>query len=402
MPEMCGLDPCLCGIPDEYGACACNGTEPTAPVLSIASDSTNTVKVIRLGESWWLMPWGKGAATLSIDANLPHYENAQATVEVNVEAPFAPVLLFVGAGMAALICIGLVLRWLMRRWGGRNNKEGKALPGVVLASALLAAVLFALPLAGCDTAVEVTADSPRLASARITSRGDGTEAGQRVEARIVFDRPLQATGAVTDGLELSLNGEALDKDAIATTVSLEGDDTLLVALVPAEGAEGTSGAHYFAVYEGVLVIASRDASGALAHLVAAENGPNAVLEGPLHFQIPSGLAIELVEATVGDAASGTAAQAAFRVVETPAIRAVSWFVFAPEGERILVHNHEFASYPNSDTGRERYAAYLVEPLKRGLGSAYTISAQGDVVTVVAREAIDGQIIAPALYEGVVD
>jgi hypothetical protein len=401
MPEMCGLDPCLCGVPDEYGACACNGTKTTLPTLSVASDTPNAVGVIQLGNAYWLMPWAEGEATLLVEARLPHYESATEHVEVEVDAPFAPVLLPITALFVLLLAIIVLVRRFMRRRSGRVR-------GVVSLIALpLAAALLLMPLAACATPVRVDESSPRVASASILSQGDGTEAGQRVEARLVFDRPLVLKGDALDGLELTLNGAPLDTRVIAVAAELEGDRTLCVRLSPAEGTGDTASARYFALYEGALSIAGRDASGGVARLTgaagqtgAATGQANAVIEQPLLLQIPSGLVIEPVESVTGEASSGTVARASFRVATVPGIRAVSWFEFEPGGERVLVHNHEFISYLDGEAGRERYASYLVEPLKRGLGSNYSVSAQGDTVTISAREARDGQVIAPAVVEGV--
>jgi hypothetical protein len=397
MPEMCGLDPCLCGIPDEYGACACNGTAATAPTLSVVSEDTGVVRAVRLGQDYWLVPWGSGSATLSVDAGLPHHGGATAEVEVDVAVPFAPWLLLAAALLAALAAVCLVLRRLARAQGGLARTGAAA-----IASGLLLCALLLVPLSACGPTATVAADSPRPTSASVASTGDGTEAGQRVEVRIGFDRPLEASGALAGDLALSLNGKPVDTEAVAVAASLEDDRTLLVVLSPAKGAGDTTSAHYFALYEGGLELSARDASGGLAHLAQPQGGANAVIGTPLRFQVPSGLVIETVEAVPGDVASGTAARAAFRIVDVPRIRAVSWIELEPGGERALVHNHEFAAYGDDAAGRGRYAAYLAGALGQAFDSGYVIEAADDTVTVTARTVTDGQALAPRVYEGVLE
>jgi hypothetical protein len=431
MPEMCGLDPCLCGIPDAYGACACNGTETTATQLLVASADEGVARVLRMGEDYWVVPWGTGSTTITVHASLPHHTDATASIEVEVQAPFAPVLLFTGVLLVLLVGVVLACRALRTLDSPLASAcgEPRSKPGVTskrharplfststtraaaVCSAVLLATLLALcalPLGGCTASPTVSEGSPRVAFASVSSSG-GTEASQRVELRIVFNQPLIATGPLKDDLLLTLNDKPLDTSAIATAVLLEDENTLLVTLAPAEGTGDTTSAHYFALYEGKLSVAARDASGGLAHLVAAPSAEgeggrasraSALINTPLIIQIPSGLVIELAESTVGNVALGVAAQATFRVVEVPCIRAISWIELEPGGERALVHNHDFASYSNNATGCERYAAYLTGPLKRAFGSNYTITAQGDTVTVSATAITDGQLIVPAVCEGV--
>jgi hypothetical protein len=422
---MCGLDPCLCGVPDEYGACACNGTETVLPTVSVVGDSSGVVKVVQLGSDWWLIPWGVGEARFAVDASLPRHESAGADFEAKVDTPFSPFLFFTGGLIVLLICVCVALWWLVRRKGAAA--VGRAGCAVLLALGLVLGSLFLGPLFGCAAPLRVAADSPRVALASIASLGDGSEGGQRVELRLVFDGPLLMSGDVLAGLEMGLNGKPLDEGAIAVAARLEGSDTLLLTLSPAEGTGDTNSGRYFAVYEGLLSVSARDSSGGVAGLVAAGGsgagaaeggstegmaaaaaadgsaaGANAVIEGEVLFQIPSGLVIEIVETVRGEAASGTCARAVFRVVEVPCIRAVSWIALEAAGERALVHNHEFSSYLDGAAGRERYAAFLVEPLRRSFDSGYTVSATGDTVTIVAREATDGELLEPFVVEGVME
>jgi hypothetical protein len=419
MLEMCGIDPCLCGYPDSYGACACNGLEETRVALKVQSDNPATLGVLQMGNSYWLVPLSAGGATVSVTAVLPHYEDARVVVFASVNAPVPPLLIYI---LTLLAIAGLVIatvRVLVRRTAKAKTGDGTveekgegptcgsssgkvAVKVAVSLLAVLGLLVANASLVSCRASVEVTENSPRLISSSVASMGDGTEGSQRVVARLVFDRPLALDGDALSGLEVKLNDEAIDDDAIAVSIELEDDDTLAVTLSPASGAGSVASPHYFAVYEGFLSLDSREASGGLAHVRAAdEDGRiNAVMNAPVELLIPSGLIIEVTESVAGDSATGTPASATFRVAQTPKIRAVSWLEIEPGGQRALIHNHEFATFTDDAAGRERYAAFIVDPLRRAFGSDYVITQSADTVSVAAQTISDGRIVSPVVVEGV--
>jgi hypothetical protein len=414
MADMCGIDPCLCGNPDAYGACACNGTRAVSPALRVKSSDEQQVKVVRLGGDWWLVPWGDTGALVELSAQLPHHADETATLEVNSTAPFAPGLLYVGLLLMLLAGIVLVLRRLLQRQDGKGQVRISA----ALAALLAAGLLVAPPLAllSCAPALTVTERSPRFVSASVLSRGDGSEAGQRVEVRLTFSAPVAladdrvaepaaaaaAVSAKHAGLDVTLNDSPLDTEAILPAVTLEGDDTLLITLLPAPSAGDTSATHYFALYEGRLRIAATGANGGLAGLVAADDkSVNAVLAAPVEIRVPSGLVLEPVSSISGSAFTSTPASATFRVTQVPLLRAVAWIEIEPGGAQALVHNHEFTRFSHDAIGCESYAETLVDPLRRAFGSDFDIVRHNDAITVTARETTDGQLLKPRLVEGVV-
>jgi hypothetical protein len=443
MTEMCGIDPCLCGYPDSYGACACNGLEKTRVTLAIQSDSPATVGVLRLGDACWLVPLASGDATIRVAASLPHYEGALVVIVASVDAPVFPLLIPILIVLAVVGSVVAVVRaWARRatkRKTGDGTDEGEtpcasseagsdalsdtsdepddglpcgsssgktAVRTIVPLLLALCLLITGIPSVSCTSSIEVTDNSPRLVSSSVVSMGDGSEAAQRVVIHLVFDKPLVLDGDALSGLEVKLNGEAIDDKSITISVELEADDTLSVILSPALHAGTTTSPHYFAVYEGLLFIGSREANGGLACVRtagdsdSADSELNAVMSSPTELIIPSGLIIEVAERIAGDSATDTPASATFRVVQVPKIRAVSWLEMEPGGKRALIHNHEFATFSDDAAGRERYAAFMVDSLRRAFGSDCVIAQTGDTVSVVAQEISDGQVISPAVVEGV--
>jgi hypothetical protein len=436
MVEMCGIDPCLCGYPDSYGACACNGLEETRVALRVQSDSPATLGVFQIGNAYWLVPLSTGSASVNITASLPHHEGTRIVVFTSINAFIPPLLIHI---LILLVTVGLVtatVRTLTRRPAkasvddaadgnlvlpapvetGNGADEGKgkgptcgsssgrvAVKTVASLLVVLGLLAAGISLVSCRTSVEVTENSPRLISSSVVSMGDGTEGAQRVVVRLIFDGALVLDGDVLSGLEVRLNDEVIDDAAIAISVELEGDDILAMTLSPAPGAGTTTSSHYFAVYECLLSLSSREAGGGLAHVRAAgddDGRPNAVMNSPVELIIPSGLIVEVTESVAGDSATGTPASATFRVVQVPKIRAVSWLEIESGGQRALIHNHEFATFTDDAAGRERYAAFIIDPLRRAFGSDHVITQTSDTVSVVAKAASDGQVISPAVVEGV--
>ena len=82
MPDMCGLDPCLCGAADAWGACACNGTEEVPASISYASSDPSVASVEEAFGVTWIVPHGAGDAVITVSADLPHYKSASCEVEV--------------------------------------------------------------------------------------------------------------------------------------------------------------------------------------------------------------------------------------------------------------------------------------------------------------------------------
>lgn len=105
MLDMCGQDPCLCGSPDSYGACACNGITTTYPALDVQSSNPDVVQVVWLFGKPYLLVAGSGSATISVDASLIHYNDASRTIQVQVDA-FGPLDV---AKIIALSCTVIVL-----------------------------------------------------------------------------------------------------------------------------------------------------------------------------------------------------------------------------------------------------------------------------------------------------
>lgn len=88
MSDMCGIDPCTCGSPDQWGHCACNGTKQT-PVSykaavrdpSVAEAAVSNGKLVIKGLS-------AGSTKVTVTAHLEHYTDAVQTVTVTVKPPY--------------------------------------------------------------------------------------------------------------------------------------------------------------------------------------------------------------------------------------------------------------------------------------------------------------------------
>lgn len=409
MADMCGLDPCLCGIPDSYGACACNGEHDTLPALAVTPSNTDVVLVVGIGQDRWLVPVGAGDSELRIDGALPHYGTTTAKVAVHVETLLPPPVIYVLGLLVLIALIMVVCIVVLRRGrggrgsrGGRGGKSDKGGKGTAALVSLLICTLLALPLlAGCSGAVvNVTDNSPRVINTSVASFGNGTEAGQKVEVRIVFNALLVSKGNVLDDLTITLNDEAIDNKAITVGAVLAGDTTLLISLTPAAGTGATNSPHYFALYEGRLAVKAKDSSGGLAHLTAAGADASAVITTTLSFRIPSGIVIEVIDSVAGDIATTAPAQVSLRIVTLPRLRVITWVSVKPDGEASIVHNHDFTTYKDDAASRARYAAHMADSLKNYLDSNYSVTSKDDVVTITARTVTDGQVITPTIVEGV--
>ena len=254
---------------------------------------------------------------------------------------------------------------------------------------LLFAALF---LAGCSH-VTLSDASPKVLGYSLKPLNDGTEQSQRVELRVRFDRKVVVGKDARRDLVVTVNGQKPDGKTTVCSVAQDGGDTLLVKIAAAPGVSGSSGANYFALYDGALAVTAADASQGLAHVTAADGHVSAWWNN-IKCRIPSGLKISVSSSVPGSASAGRAATATFRVVQTPQVRVVSWLELEPQGKQVYVHNHEFLTYDTPS-----YAAHLAESLQASFAGEYELSAQGDTVTVTAAEVVDGQVIKPAVCEG---
>lgn len=260
----------------------------------------------------------------------------------------------------------------------------------------LACALAAAALSGCSGgAATVDEESPTALEASFSASSDMTEASQRIDVAIEFDAPVQATGDVLDDLEVTLNGAAVDSDAVALEASASGS-TLTISLVPAEGASDgpSSGGSYFAVYSGQISISAARDDGALPHLTG-EGGSCAVLPWAVEGTLPSGLAIEVVSSTAGSSEDGTLAQVTFQVTSPALVRCITWFSLDGGQTLVLKHNHSFATSDAQDCAED-----LASAINDASGLDVTASARGDEVTLIATEVVDGQVLEPAVVEGV--
>lgn len=135
MTEMCGQDPCLCGSVDEWGMCACNGTEEVRPTwaLSLDGDAGGMVHLLSLGERTYVVSFGLGSASADgvLGASLVHFDDAEQSIHVEVR-PFGVldllkvvVPLVIAAAVLVALCAGV--RVLFKRASGawrRRKGEG--------------------------------------------------------------------------------------------------------------------------------------------------------------------------------------------------------------------------------------------------------------------------------------
>jgi len=131
MTEMCGQDPCLCGKPDEYGACACNGLTTTYPTVTADSNNTSAVRVVYLfGKPYLFTLAGSCAATVTVTGSLLHYNDATATVQVTV-APFGlpdvgRILIVLAVLVAVVGLVFLIVRGIRKLLKLIIRRKGKA------------------------------------------------------------------------------------------------------------------------------------------------------------------------------------------------------------------------------------------------------------------------------------
>ena len=111
MDEYCGIDPCTCGKPDAWGHCACGGFEETRPTITIVSSNEDIVVPVEAFGVTWLVPKSAGLATITISAELIHYQGTSYTFQVEV-APFGIIdvlLIVVNIVLIAALFVGIFL-----------------------------------------------------------------------------------------------------------------------------------------------------------------------------------------------------------------------------------------------------------------------------------------------------
>lgn len=255
-------------------------------------------------------------------------------------------------------------------------------PAFVVAFAVALAVVLVV-LAGCAPAVNVDEGSPECTGATVSAGSDLTEESQYAEARLSFDAPLVASGSVLDDLDVRLNGKAPDGKTIAVTAEVEGGDVVVRLMPTREAAKG--GSVYFALYDGQLSIAAKRDDGALPHVKAADGDSTAVLPEARVFTVPTGM-------QVGEAARD-GNSVTFEIEQFAQLRCCAWFRLGDALPLVKMHNHAFYR-DTSTTAAER----LADTVNAYYGDAYTASANGAFVTVTARDAGAGALVAE-LVEG---
>ena len=124
MPDMCGLDPCLCGAADSWGACACNGTQEIESEVSYITSDSSVVTVQEAFGHMWLVPHGQGEATITVTAQLEHYGQSSCEVQVSVEKMTSlDVGIVGGAALFVALIAALVVTMVRMIWKKKTSKE---------------------------------------------------------------------------------------------------------------------------------------------------------------------------------------------------------------------------------------------------------------------------------------
>jgi hypothetical protein len=354
MPEMCGIDPCLCGAVDAYGACACSGTQDVAPTLAATSSDDTVARIVTAFGADWVVPVSAGTATIKVSATLPHHADAAAEYSVRVAGPTAADVLAVLAALVLAALVVLLVRHIARR------RKAKPLAILVFAALALAS------LSGCGAAA-VGETSPRVANVTLAAADATSESTQRFDVTLEFDQPVKISSDVLSDLAITVNGSA-PTDAVAVGYRCAAQ-TLTITFAPSEAAsQGGSSGTFFALYQGQIDIASAREDGGLPHVTGAD-GAAAVLDKPVSLVVPSGLAFETVSA---DETSQT-----IRVTAVPKLRVISWI--SPDGGEtvLLKHNHMFL-----DATPATCAADIADVINKA-GCGFHASATGDTVAIVS-------------------
>ncbi|MFT9077685.1 Ig-like domain-containing protein [Ethanoligenens sp.] len=115
MADMCGIDPCTCGSPDEWGHCACNGTKKTPVSYKVMVDDPKVASVTVSGAKLTVKGLSAGQTNVTVTAHLQHYTDAVQTITVTVNSPFYLFWILPVAAVAAVL-----LLWMFKR-----KKKGK-------------------------------------------------------------------------------------------------------------------------------------------------------------------------------------------------------------------------------------------------------------------------------------
>ena len=124
MTGMCGESPCLCGSPDSWGDCACNGLETISPQISVTSSNSLAALPVKLGDGWHVISFIPGQADINVTAQLKHYDDASTTIHISAGAPSVCVI-------AGLLCIVVVITGIATaiRHHKRKKKAASAQAG---------------------------------------------------------------------------------------------------------------------------------------------------------------------------------------------------------------------------------------------------------------------------------
>ena len=387
MPEMCGIDPCLCGSADTWGACSCNGYEECYPDIECVVDDPSIVAVDTRDDGIFLRAAGNGTSTVKVRASMAHHDDAVAEFVVHAGGMRAADFALVGI---VVLVIAIVAAAVVGIVAFVRLRSKHAIPP--MATLLVLCLCAGIGLCGCGSA-SVSGTSPHLADVTLKPTSDMTEASQKAEIRITFDQPVSVSNNVLDDFELLMNGSPLD-DSTVVAEALPNATGVTIVLKPAEGAMGVGKGSYFALYQADLDLRAKRSDGGLPSVTGAD-GSAAVLDEPIKGTFPSGMAIEELEVIPGSEATGQVAQTIFKVDSPATIRAVTWF--SPDGgeTKLLKHNHMFM-----DASAEDCAADLAKVINAASGLGISASAQGDTVVMRASAAADGQELHPVLVEGI--
>ena len=291
-----------------------------------------------------------GTATLTCTASLRHFDDAVAQVTMRVGGPTltdAALMGSVAAAVAVAVAAGFGVRALVRKrkrnqeqkhtvdgadGAAKGSDEGRDETGSVRArgalgraraalraAAACALIAGALACAGCAQA-RMDDASPRLSDVQLTATGAQSEASQSVEIKLTFDQPISAAGAVADDFEVLLNGKELEGGAVALDVRPSAQAVTFVLHPSSTASAGGATGSFFALYQCAFSIAAARDDGALPSVTGA-TGSCAVLDAPVTGTLPSGLALETVEARAGSSDGGVAAQTTVRVTSPALVRA---------------------------------------------------------------------------------
>lgn len=277
------------------------------------------------------------------------------------------------------------------------RRGGAALALVCLMMFVAGAGFFvaSILLSGCAPVAVVDEGSPRCTGSSVTAGSDLTEASQYVEVRLTFDRDLEASGQVADDLKVLLNGADPDSRTLSLEARVEGHDVVVrIVPTPEAAAGGASSSVYYALYDGQVSVAARAEDGGLPHVRAAGFSSNAVLEPETTFTVPSGVRLGAIQASAGDAATGTAASVSFDIQQFAQLRCCTWYSFGEGFPAVMMHNHEFSR----DT-LQTCAKRLADTVNANYGDSLSAEADGARVTVRTRDVVDGQELSASVLEG---